>query len=115
MSAESLSLIAGSALSLIFSYVPGLNAKFAGLSAEVKRLIMLGLLILVAAGVYGLGCSGFGAEFGVAITCDREGLVGLIGSLVVAIIANQSVYAISPKTNAVQEARSDAVFEALAE
>jgi len=115
MSAESLSFIAGSVLSMLFSYWPGLNTKFAGLSSEVKRLIMLGLLVLVAAGVYGLGCSGFGAEFGIVVTCDRGGLVGLISSLAIAVIANQSVFAITPKTVAVREVLRDAAFEALAE
>ena len=115
MSAVDLSLIAGSVLSLIFSYVPGLNAAFAGKSAEVKRLIMLGLLALVAAGVYGLACTGYGAQFGLAVTCDQSGLVALLGSLLVAAIANQATYSISPKTPAVQEARSEAIFEALSE
>ena len=115
MSAESISLIAGSILSLFFSYMPGLNARFAGLSAEIKRLIMLGLLVLVSAGVYGLACTSFGAQFGVAVTCDQEGLVALLGSLLLAVIANQTTYTITPKTGAVQEARSDAKFEALSE
>jgi len=115
MSAESLSLIAGSALSLVFSYVPGFNAKFASLSAEIKRLIMLGLLVLVSAGVYGVACTGYGAQLGIAVTCDQEGLVALGSALLLAIIANQTTYTISPKTGAVKEARKDAIFEALAE
>ena len=115
MSAESIALIAGSILSLVFSYVPGLNAKFAALGPEVKRLIMLGLLVVVAVGAFGLACTGYGANFNIATVCDVQGALGLGGSLLLAIIANQAVYAVSPKTPAVQEARKDAAFEALAE
>lgn len=115
MSAEVLSLIAGSVLSLVFSYVPGLNASFAAKSAEVKRLIMLGLLVVVGAAVAGIACSGFGADVGIAVTCDRTGLVGLLIATALAAIANQTTYNVSPKTPAVQEARKDAQFEALAE
>jgi hypothetical protein len=115
MTAEGLALIAGSVLSLVFSYVPGLNARFAAKSAEVKRLIMLGLLVAVGAAIAGIACSGFGADLGVEVTCDRVGLVGLLTAVGLAAIANQTTYNVSPKTAAVQEARKDAAFETLAE
>ena len=104
MSAESLSLIAGAVLSLLFSYIPGLNAGYAGLGSEVKRLIMAGLLLAVAAGVYGISCAGFGASFGVSVPCTQEGLLGLVNAFVLAVIANQAAFAITPKAGAVREA-----------
>ena len=106
MSVESLALIAGGLLSLLFSYIPGLNTSFAGLGSEVKRLIMAGLLFLVAAVIYGLSCAGVGASFGVDVPCTQEGLLGLINVFVLAVIANQSAFAITPKTGAVRDVRA---------
>ena len=102
MSVESLALIAGAVLSLLFSYIPGLNASFAGLGSEVKRLIMAGLLLAVAASVYGLSCAGVGASFGIEVPCTQEGLLGLVNVFVLAVIANQGAYSITPKVKAVQ-------------
>jgi hypothetical protein len=98
MSAETLAMAAGIILTLSFSYVPGLNTQFACLSPEYKRLIMLGLLILVSAGALGVACAGLGEVFGVTLTCDEVGLTHLAKALVAAIVANQGVYAISPRT-----------------
>ena len=96
MSAESLSLIAGTFLSLVFSYIPGAKDWFMQFEPEVKRLIMLGLIILSAGVVFGLGCLGWGPDLGITLACDQAGLLGLVQQIVIAIIANQSIYAISP-------------------
>ena len=103
MSAESLALISGVVLSLLFSYIPGLNVKYAELGSEVKRLIMAGLLLVVAGSAYSLSCAGWGASFGVEITCDLAGSLGLVRVFVWALIANQGAYSITPQTNAVRE------------
>ena len=106
MTAEILAGVAGILLSLIFSYVPRLNVKFAALSKEVKQLIMLGLIVVVAGASYGLACWGILADLtGLGLTCDKAGLLGLVRAVVVAIIANQGVYAISPNTQAVRAAK----------
>ena len=97
MSAESLSLVTGTLLSLIFSYVPGVHNSYSNLEPTMKRLIMLGLLIVVSGSIYGLSCLGWVQEGGVAITCNQSGLMALIRQTLIAIIANQSVYAISPQ------------------
>jgi hypothetical protein len=104
MTAEILSLTAGTALSLVFSYVPGLNAKFAALDPTVKRLWMLGLLLLSALGVFGLSCAGwvFG---GIGVTCDQAGIQKLVEVFFLAAIANQTSYALSPETKKVQAAK----------
>ena len=104
MSTGSLALISGAVLSLLFSYIPGLNVKFAELGSEVKRLIMAVLLLIVAGSIYGLSCAGWGASFGIAVTCDQVGLMNLIQVFVLALIANQSAYAITPQVSAVREA-----------
>lgn len=99
MSAETLSLICGTVLSLIFSYVPGARTWFERFPAEIKRLIMLAFLLLAASIVYGLSCLGWAAEWQINLTCDQHGLMALIEQTVIAIIANQSIYAISPHAN----------------
>lgn len=105
MTAESLALYAGIVLSLIFSYVPGLDGKFAALDATIKRLIMLGLLLLVALAVVGIACSGFGADLGIAVTCDKPGFVGVLQAFVLAVIANQAAYLVTPQTAAVRKVK----------
>jgi hypothetical protein len=107
MSAELLSTIAGAILSLLFSYVPGLSGWYQKLGENgtgldggtARRLIMLGLLVLTAAGAYGLSCSGWGSNFGFALTCDQPGIVGLLQGLVLAVMANQSTYSLTPRKN----------------
>lgn len=93
-------MIAGVFLSLLFSYIPKLNTAFAALSSEAKRLIMLGLLVLTTAGIYAGSCAGI---FSSGITCDQNGLLGLLWMLILSVIANQSTYNITPKTAAVRK------------
>lgn len=110
MSAEMIAAIAGALLSLGFSYFPGLSAWFESMgelpdggydNGTRKRLVMLGLLLLVSASVFGLACTGWGEiVFGQAEpvpTCDQKGIVGLLRALILAVMANQSVYQITPK------------------
>lgn len=97
MSAQELAAYAGIVISLILAYVPGLAPKWDALQPEVKRLVMLGLMALVAGSVFGLACAGWGGDLGIVVTCDRSGAVTLIKAFVAAIIANQAVYKILPK------------------
>ena len=77
MTAVSLALIAGTVLSLLFSYVPGMNVWFAGLEGTIKRLIMLVILLLVSVAIYGLSCAGW-ALGGFEVVCDQAGIRALI-------------------------------------
>lgn len=98
MSADSIALYAGVVLSLLFSYVPGLNSWFGALDGIVKRLVMLGLLVLVAVISYGLACLGWAADVGLAgVACTKVGFAELVKALITAVIANQGAYAISPQ------------------
>jgi len=93
-------------LSLAFSYIPGLNAWYAALGKEVKQLIMLLLMVVVAGVSYGLACAGWLADLtGIVMACDKASFLGLVKTLVVAIIANQGVYSLSPNTAKVREAK----------
>lgn len=102
MSAEQLIAIAGAILSLAFSYIPGVKSRYEPLSDEMKRLVMLGLLVLVVAGVFALSCSRFGTYLGIGVACDEPSLVGLVWSLVLAVMANQSTYLITPRVFKIQ-------------
>ena len=95
MSSATLSSVAGILLSLAFSYILGLNSWFDTLDSTYKRLIMLAALLVVAAGSFGLSCSGWW-DF---VTCDQGGIVELIEAFVAASIANQMAYKLSPRSD----------------
>ena len=99
ISPEILAAIAGAALSLAFSYLPGLNTKYAALETTRKKLIMAGLLAAVAAVVYGLGCGGI---LQIGLTCSKDGLVQLVWIYILAIMANQGVFTLTPQTPSVK-------------
>ncbi len=96
MTSEILIGISGAVLSLLFSYIPGLRFWYAGLVGETKQLIMLGLLVLTTGAVYALSCAGV---INVGVACSKEGIIALVKLLILGIVANQSTYLITPKTN----------------
>lgn len=107
MTPETLSAAAAIVLSLVFSYMPGLAGKWALLASEQKKLIMLGLTVLVGIGAYGLACAGILTQLtGVAMACDQETALGLARSIVMAVIANQAAYQISPESQTVKTAKA---------
>ena len=82
-------------MAAIFMYVPWLKDKYLALATNYQRLIMLGMLVLVVGGSYGLSCFGLFDYF----TCDNEGLIKAGKLLLSAIMANQTVYMLLPKPN----------------
>lgn len=97
MDAVTLAAIAGAILSLLFTYLPWFKNWYEPLSAENKQLVMGVLLVLVAAGVFGLTCLGLADQFGWTLVCDVAGAIGFIKVLIAALMANQSVYLITRK------------------
>lgn len=104
MTPEVLSLVAGIVLSLMFSYIPKMNTWYAVQSEEVKKLIMLGLLLVVAAAVYGLSCAGYLPE-AYAVACGEQGIVVLVQAFILAAVANQTAYKLTPQLRAVKDAK----------
>ncbi len=99
MTPEFIALTSGTILSLVFSYIPGLNVKFAALPEETKRLYMLVLNVFVVSVVFGLGCLGT-----LQITnfvCDQNTIIQYAYLLILSMVANQSVFKLSPKTKGV--------------
>lgn len=100
MTSDLLVSVAGVVLSLLFSYLPGLSGWYGELSGDRKRLIMLGMLALVAGGMYALDCSGILIKIApnVAGMCSSaDGWVQVVRAFVLAMIANQSAFALSPQ------------------
>lgn len=103
MNSETLTLLAGALLSLGFSYIPGLSDWYARLGdapndgGTRKRLLMLALLAITASAAFGLGCAGWAGSFGLDLACNQSGAAGLLRALVLAVVANQAAFAISPR------------------
>lgn len=83
---------------MLFSYVPGLSKWYGELDEDYRRLMMLGVLLAVSLGVFGIACAGFGVDFGIEVTCDQSGAVALLKAFGAAAIANQTAYKLSPKS-----------------
>lgn len=93
MTAENLSMYAGVLLSLIFSYLPGVNSWYDTRASDVKRLLMLAILAVTAGAIFGLACAGYWA----GVVCDQTGAVALVKLFIAAVIANQATFLVSPK------------------
>lgn len=98
MTSDQLSAAAGVALSLAFSYVPGLREWFAGLDGVRKRLFMAAMLLAVAGIVFGVSCAG--VLYNSNLPCEKRTALDLVWAFVAALIANQSAFLISPKADA---------------
>lgn len=94
MDAKFLARIAGIALSLTFSYIPLAQKRYDTLGGIAKRLVMAGLLVLVAAATYSLSCWGVISGY---VECTQAGLISTVGFFIDALIANQATFLISPK------------------
>jgi len=89
--------IAGVVLSLVFSYFPGLSKWYDGLASNVKRLVMLGLILVVAGAYFGLSCTSWAADLGIDLACTEDGFKAVVLAFVQILIANQATYLASPK------------------
>ena len=93
MTAEELTALCGIVTSLLFSYVPVIRDWFDAQAPNTKRMLQVGVAVVVTGAVYGLSCAGIASAF----SCDWPGALVMIRLLVVFIIANQAAYAISPR------------------
>lgn len=97
-------------LSLCLAYIPGLNDWYAGLESAWKRVILAAGLVVVALGSVAIACTGFAADLGLPLTCDRVGFVQVGQALVLALVANQAAYTFVSKSKSerVKAARKSA-------
>ena len=98
MNIESLSAAAGIVLTLCASYLPGFSDWYEPLAPNAKRLLMLTLLLATSLISYGIACAGLGVELGITIECNQQGALTVLRAFISALIANQSAYAISPRS-----------------
>ena len=88
MSEQLVSAIAGAAISLGLSYIPGLKGLWEPLEGVQKRFVMAVLMLVTAAGAYGGACQGFwGGE------CGNWQLYA--EAFFAALVANQAAYQIT--------------------
>jgi hypothetical protein len=112
MSADLLAVISGASLSLAFAYIPGAADWFARLDGTRKRLVMLALLALASLVTFALAClpqvhgaswsqgliAGLaGGDDRIFPACSSQGAGDLLRAFFLALIANQSVYALTPR------------------
>lgn len=95
MNSGTLSATFGVILSLAFSYVPGVKGWYDRQDATRKRLIMAAGLVVIAGAAYGLSCAN--NPYLAFVTCDQDGIAGLVSALIGALVGNQATYLISPK------------------
>ena len=81
-------VLAGTILSLLFAFVPGLKDWYAKQESGTKQLIMLVLLFVAVAGRFGLSCLGKDNAF----VCDANGAYDALVAFVYAAIASAGVY-----------------------
>jgi len=89
LTSETLSALAGLALSLAATYLPGFAPWYRALDSQRKQLLMLALLAGVALGL----CLIFA---GLGRPADLEHLAE---AFIAALVANQAAYRISPQVN----------------
>lgn len=102
MTAEQLGAYAGIVLSLGLFYIPGLSDWYNGLAPQKQAGIMAGLLLAVAAAIFGLSCAAWLS----AVSCDVEGAKSLVNVFIAALMANQATYLIAVRP--VKQARAAA-------
>lgn len=88
MNAEQLALITGTVLSIALQIIPGLKDWFGGLTADIKRIFIIGLLAVTAAGIFGLSCLGILDS----VTCNAAGAWAMFEYWALAAVANQVAY-----------------------
>lgn len=98
MNIDLLSGIVGGLVSILFAIIPGLKEWYNRLSAEYKRLVMVGVLAVVSLALYGLSCAGALGKLlpGVQLTCDSSGAWLLVRLFIEAVVVNQGTYSIFP-------------------
>lgn len=93
MTAEFLAVAAGFVISAGLALIPGLKTWFEALTAQYKQLLNVGVTIVVAFAIWGLGCAGWAAGLGLpSLACTQTGLQSLLVVLFYALAANLTTY-----------------------
>lgn len=96
---EIITAISGVVLALFFAYFPIVRVKYGKLASEIKSLIMVFLLLVVAGVIWLL------VYYGVLTTTEPITWFSFIKLFFLALISNQPAYTILPQTSDVRTAR----------
>lgn len=96
---EVLAAVSGAVLSLVFSYVPGLNSTFDRLTPTAKRLTMAAILLLVSIGTAFWACTSPGATTRFTTCLGGTDWRSVLTTYIYALMANQATHQISPDTS----------------
>lgn len=91
MTAQELSALAGTALSLVLAYIPGLKEAYDKLASPQKALTMALLLLISAAGAVAWSCRAADLGFTTCLVANWE---NYLWAFIAALIANQSTYSL---------------------
>jgi len=87
---------AGILLSLVFTYFPGLKTWYEAQTGK-KALIMLGVILIVSLGYFGLACTALAAKIGISVACTTDGALIVALAFVKIVIGNQATYLLTKK------------------
>lgn len=93
MTSQELMAIAGVIISIVFEYFPKLSEWYNLKPDNQQRMIMLGVVFVVAFAAYGLSCAGLVDAW----TCDTGGFWAMLKILIAGVVANQATYTILPR------------------
>jgi hypothetical protein len=93
-------MIVGAVFSIVADIFPGFSTWFETKSKNVKRWVMLSLLLAVSGAIFGLNCWVVTAPIivkYVLVTCSEAGFLDLVEVFVLTIIGNQAAFLLLPK------------------
>jgi hypothetical protein len=94
ITANIISGVAGILLSLGFSYIPSFSEWYYSITKQLRGLVMVGFMALVAVVVWLLSCYvGYGF-----VQCTTNGAKVLIEAFVSALLLNQATYQVTPES-----------------
>ena len=94
MTENTVGMLAGALLALLFGYAPGLRPWYEALEPTRKALVMAAALLVAAVLLYGAACY---TPWPVGVTCDEAGFWTLAQLFIAALVANQATYLIGVK------------------
>jgi len=105
LSAEVFVGLSAIVLSLVWNLFPGLRVKFAELASNVKQIVNLVLMTLLAVVMFLFTCTGWSPIPGVI--CTAEGAKELAVLVFIAGVVNQTTYKFTPQTTDVITAKAE--------
>lgn len=100
MTQETMLLLLGGLISIIFRFFPGLGPKFEALQSNIKQLIMIAVLAVATAVVYLMNCK-WGMQYlltdNLILACGTESIQGLTKVFLSLVIGNQITYPLIKK------------------